>query len=200
MKNVLILLPKGFELFEAAAFSDVFGWARDVMKQEVQTCFCGLSREVKASFGRGENHNTLMPSMLLDEIKIDDYDALAIPGGFGRYGYYEEGLDEQVLSVVRAFHAQGKPIAAVCTAALILAKSGILNEGKATIYNRDDGGFVRQLEEFGVDVSDEDVVVSEKVITSSGPNTAPLVALALLELLISRDVASKVANVMGYGE
>ena len=200
MKNVLIILPKGFEMFEAAAFSDVFGWARDVGKQEVRTFLCGLESEVEPAFSNNNNPHIVRPNILIDEIHAADYDAIAIPGGFGKYGYYESGFDGRILKLIRSFDEQGKPIAAVCTAALVLGKSGILSGRTATTYNSDNGMYFRQLETFGVIASEKNLVVDENVITSSGPQSAPLVALKLLEMLTSKEIAGHIARVMGFEE
>lgn len=198
MKSVLILLPKGFELFEAAAFSDVFGWAREVGKLNLQAIFCGLNEEVVASFGYEGHPYILKPSILIDEVNTKDFDALALPGGFGKYGYYEEGFDERVLRLIRLFEEDRKPIGAVCTAALVLAKSGILKTRKATTYRRDNGMYFRQLESFCSNICDDDIAVDQNVITSSGPQTAPFVALKLLEMLSSKEAAQEIAAAMGF--
>jgi 4-methyl-5(b-hydroxyethyl)-thiazole monophosphate biosynthesis len=134
----------------------------------------------------------------IDEVCVDEFSALALPGGFGRYGYYEAGSDERVLSLIRAFDDQEKPIAAVCTGALILAKSGILSCRKATTYRLEGGKFSSQLSDLGADFVDTDLVSCGNIITSSGPSTAPAVALKLLEVLTSKEVAEKVRVAMGF--
>ena len=65
-------------------------------------------------------------------IDVDQYDALAIPGGFEEYGFYKEAYHEKTLNLIRSFHSQHKPIASVCVAAFPLAKSAILKNRKAT--------------------------------------------------------------------
>jgi len=50
---------------------------------------------------------------LIDEIKIDDYDALAIPGGFEEFGFYEEAYHDKFLNLIREFDSKGKIIATV---------------------------------------------------------------------------------------
>ena len=65
------------------------------------------------------------------EGKPDDYDALVIPGG--RAPEYLR-LNEEVLAIVRHFDAAGKPIAAICHAAQILAAAGVLKGRKISAY------------------------------------------------------------------
>ena len=61
------------------------------------------------------------------EIKADDYDALVIPGG--RAPEYIR-LNPAVLDIVRHFARTGKPIAAICHGAQVLAAAGVV-EGKS---------------------------------------------------------------------
>jgi protease I len=62
-----------------------------------------------------------------DETKAENYDALLIPGG--RAPEYIR-LNENVLQMVRHFAGAGKPIAAICHGAQLLAAAGVL-EGKS---------------------------------------------------------------------
>jgi protease I len=55
------------------------------------------------------------------EVKPEEYDALVIPGG--RAPEYLR-LDPEVLAVVRHFVEAGKPIAAICHGAQLLAAAG----------------------------------------------------------------------------
>lgn len=47
----------------------------------------------------------------IDEVDVDDYDALYLPGG---HGTMFDFVDESVADLVGAFADQGKPVAAVC--------------------------------------------------------------------------------------
>ncbi|WP_394349564.1 DJ-1/PfpI family protein [Propionispora hippei] len=49
----------------------------------------------------------------IEEININDYDALAIPGGFEEFGFYEEAYDERFLNLIREFDEQQKIIATI---------------------------------------------------------------------------------------
>lgn len=60
-------------------------------------------------------------------VKAEDYDALVVPGG--RSPEYLR-LNADVLALVKALAAAGKPIAAVCHGAQLLAAAGVL-EGRA---------------------------------------------------------------------
>ena len=64
-------------------------------------------------------------------VRAEDFDALVIPGG--RAPEYLR-LDEQVLALVRAFDSAGKPIAAVCHGAQLLAAAGVLKGRQCSAY------------------------------------------------------------------
>jgi protease I len=66
-----------------------------------------------------------------DEIQVENYDALVIPGG--RAPEYIR-LDERVIRMVRHFAEAGKPIAAVCHGAQVLAAADVLKGRKCSAY------------------------------------------------------------------
>lgn len=65
------------------------------------------------------------------QVRAEGYDALLIPGG--RAPEYLR-LDERVLALVKAFDQAGKPIAAVCHGAQLLAAAGVLEGRVCSAY------------------------------------------------------------------
>lgn len=65
------------------------------------------------------------------QVDAADYDALVLPGG--RAPEYLR-LNEQVLELVRAFARDGKPVAAICHAAQLLAAAGVLEGRTCSAY------------------------------------------------------------------
>lgn len=65
------------------------------------------------------------------EVKPEQYDALVIPGG--RAPEYLR-LNEDVLRLVRHFAEAGKPIAAICHGAQLLAATGVLKGRACSAY------------------------------------------------------------------
>jgi len=192
MKKVLLFLPDGFETFEASIFIDVIGWNLVDGDGTTELFSCGFHREVKSTFNQ-----RMVVDYLIDEISVTDFDALAIPGGFREYDFYREAYDERLLELVREFDKQGKVIASICVAALVLGKSGILKGKKGTTYNMNP---VRRetLKTYGVEVVNEPIVVSGNIITSWNPSTAANVALHLLELLTNKQNADYIREIMGF--
>ena len=191
--KVLVFCASGFETMEFSVFIDVMGWAKVDFGYPVETVTCGLTPVVTSAFGV-----RVTVDRLLDEVDVGDYAALAIPGGFAEYGFYEEAYDARFSELIRAFHQQGKPVASVCVGALALGKSGILHGRKATTYHLNDGRRQKQLAEFGVDVVNERVVVDGNIITSYCPETAADVAFTLLGMLCGQERMRVVRTAMGY--
>jgi len=194
MKKILLLLADGYETYEASVFIDVFGWNLVDGDHSTQLFTCGLKKEVCSSF----NQNSLV-NYLVGEINVNDFDALAIPGGFEEYNYYKDAYDEQFLNIIRQFKKHNKIIASVCVAALPLGKSGILAGKRATTYNKNSS---RQgaLKSFGVTVINQPVVMDDDIITCWNPATAMDAAFLLLEILTSKDNADYIKGIMGFEE
>ena len=191
--KVLLFLAKGFETMEASVFVDVMGWAKNDHGCDVSVVTCGMTKTVVSTFGV-----PVTVDVLLDEVNVDDYDALSVPGGFEEYGFYEEAYSDVAGEMIRKFNEQKKPIASICVAALMLAHSGILTGKKATTYHLNGGMRQKQLAEFGVDVVNEPIVCTENIITSYCPQTAPEVAFKLLEMLVGTEKMILVKTAMGF--
>jgi len=192
MKKVLLLLANGFEIFEASAFIDVIGWNLIEGDGSTKLYSCGLQKELQSTFDQ-----RFTVDFLIDEIDVDAYDALAIPGGFEEFGFYEDAFDEKFLGLIQQFRDKKKIIASICVGALPLAKSGILRNRCATTYNINP---LRQqmLQGFDAKVLNEPVVEDDNMITSWNPSTAIPVALRLLEMLTSKENAGRVSALMGF--
>lgn len=191
--KILLLMAKGVELIEASAFIDVFGWHRDYCKGDIEVVTCGLEKQIVSTFSI-----PIEVDRLVKDIDVAEFDALAIPGGFGSYGFYEHAHSEPIQNLIREFNQCNKHIASICVGALPLAHSGILKNRKATTYHLMNQRRQRQLEEYGVEVVNEPVVIDQNVITSWCPSTAVEVAFALLSKLASQEDANVIRELMGY--
>jgi protein deglycase len=192
-KKVLVFLAKAFETMEFCVFIDVLGWARVDYGHNILVETCGFTDKVISTF-----NVPVIVDKTIGEINADEYDALAIPGGFGEFGFYEEAYDERFLQLIREFDAKGKIIASVCSGAFPVAKSGVLKNRKATTYHLKDGFWQKKLAEFGVNVVNEPVVVDGNIITSYCPETAPKVAFELLKMLTSEVEMAVIKKAMGF--
>jgi protein deglycase len=196
MKKICLLLPNGFEAVEASVFTDVFGWNKDVSEGSTELITVGTREELKCTWNL-----TVKPERLLSEVTANEFDALAIPGGFEQAGFYEDAFRPDVLDFIREFDKQGKLIAAICVGSLVIGKSSVLQGRNATTYNRSNRKRQVQLAEMGVNViPDQSVVIDKNIITSFNPATSFDVAFTMLELLTSTDNANNVKRLMGFLE
>jgi 4-methyl-5(b-hydroxyethyl)-thiazole monophosphate biosynthesis len=191
MKKVLLLLPNGFEVLEASAFIDVIGWNHLEGDGLTELFTCGLHKEVVSSFNQ-----QFIVDYLIDEIDVESYDALAIPGGFEEYNYYIDAYDERVLNLISNFNQKNKVIASICVAALPLGKSGVLKGKDGTTYNSPKRR--ETLQSYGVNLVGKPIVQTGNIITSHGPSTAIEVAFLLLERLTSPSNTQAVAQLMRF--
>jgi len=192
MKKVLLFLADGFETLEASAFIDVIGWNKVEGDGTIQLFSCGLRREVKSSFNQ-----RVVVDYLIEDINTEEFDALAIPGGFEEYGFYKDAYSDEFLKLIRMFNAQSKIIASVCVGALPIARSGILINRRATTYNKN-AVRIEELASYEVNVIEEPIVMDCNVITSWDPSTAPDVAFLLLERLTTKMQSDYIREIMGY--
>lgn len=191
--NILVFCAKGFETMEFSAFIDVMGWARDDFGMPAQTETCGFTKTVTSTFDV-----PIIVDTLIEEVAARNYDALAIPGGFEEYGFYDEAYDKRLSDLIRDFDRQGKAIASICVGALALGKAGVLRGRRATTYHLKEGYRQKELARFGALVANERIMIDGNIITSYCPETAPDVALALLEMLFDKQSAAKVKTAMGF--
>lgn len=191
--KILVFLAKGFETIEFSAFIDVMGWARTDFNCKVDVVTCGLNRKVISSF-----NIPVLVDTTIDEVSVDEYDALAIPGGFEEFGFYEEAYNEKLLELIRLFDFQKKWIATVCVGALPIGKSGVLDGRKATTYHLRGAHKQKILQDFGAIIVNSPIVVDDNIITSYGPQTSYGVALLLLEKLTSYKEMVLVKDAMGF--
>ena len=193
MKRVLLLIPKGADVFETAAFFDVLGWASAEGSESIEVVTAGLEREVTCTFGL-----RILPDTLIDDIEAGDFDALALPGGFEEHGFYDEAFSDEVGRLIRAFNGEEKPIASICVGALPIAHSGVLKRRCATTYHLGGSTRRRQLADYDVEVLDQQVVHDGNIITSTSPATAIDVALTLVAELTDEGNAARIRGLMGF--
>jgi DJ-1 family protein len=119
-----------------------------------------------------------------DDINEADFDVLILPGG--ATGTDALSSDERVLSCVRRFQEEGRCLAAICAAPLVLQAAGVLDGRPATCHPAvsDQLTCTARL--------DDRVVVTDRLVTSQGPGTAMEFALTLVSMLSGDDVAAEV--------
>jgi 4-methyl-5(b-hydroxyethyl)-thiazole monophosphate biosynthesis len=193
VKKVLMLLANGVEPLEMAAFTDILGWADLLGDEKIELVMAGLRPEIISTFGI-----TIRPNRMLVDLDLDEFDALALPGGFEPSGFYEEALSEPYLAAIKHFINAQKIVASVCVSSLSLGRAGVLKEKKATIYHQVGGRRKQQLVDTGAVFIDQPIVRDGNIITSTGPGTASEVAFLLIEMLTNQINAGTIRRIMRF--
>lgn len=120
---------------------------------------------------RGVNHmypgKKVRVDYTLDEVGVDDYDALLLPGGLINPDTLRQS--DRVLDFVSAFNAQGKPIAMICHAPWVLISAGMVSGRRLTSWP----GIKHDVLNAGGVWSDESVVRDRNWVSSRGPHDLP---------------------------
>jgi len=193
MKKILLLLANGFEAYEASVFTDVLDWNMEEGDKTTKIISCGLRKPLFCTGGL-----IVYPELLVSEVDVSQFDALAIPGGYESKGFYEDAYNEDFLSIIRKFDQEKKTIAAICVGSLSVGKSGVLTCRKGTTYHLNNGKRQQQLAAFGVNVVNKPIVIDDNIITSYSPATAMDVAFKLLEILTTSENSRSVRYLMGF--
>ena len=176
MSLVYIVLGKGFEEMEAVIPCDL------LRRAGVQTQFVGIGGlEIVGSRGI-----CVRADCTQEEARWQDADMIVLPGGLG--GVASIRADETVMQAVAQAASNGKFVAAICAAPIILAQLGITDGKKATCYPGME-------DEMGNAVMCEtDAVTDGKVITGRAAGAAFPFGLALIEALCAEEKATQIAQ------
>ncbi len=174
-KKVLIILANGHEEIEAVTQIDLLRRAGIHV----------TTASVNGLDVRGA-HNILYRAEISLNALSDTFDAIILPGGMPGTNYLAES--DLVLTTLQKSYEKGLICAAICAAPLVLDKAGLLDNKNFTCYpstaeNISKGNYV-----------DQNVVVDGNIITSKGIGTAIPFALTLIEKLLGRDSAQKIAQ------
>lgn len=142
---------------------------------EIKTISTQLGSVVGADGGEAK------VDLLLNDLKPADFDGVIFIGGPGTLKYLD---DENSYKIARETIFQNKVLASICISPVILAKAGVLNGKRATVWSSImDKSAIKILEERGATYQDEDVVVDGKIVTANGPAAARKFGEAIVELL-----------------
>jgi len=122
---------------------------------------------------------TVKPDMALADVNMSEYDGIVIVGGAGSKDYLWENA--QLRRLVNDAYAQNRVISAICVSPVVLARAGVLEGKKSTVFP--DSECVNELKEHGAVYVNRDVVVSDNIITGRDPRSAKSFAKAVLDAI-----------------
>ena len=120
MKKVLCLIYPNFSLYEVVSLTSTLA-----LSFSVEVDYAGSDRNVITS----EDGLPCQPARTLDEVVIEDYSCVILPGMINIVPALH---DEKLISFLRSLNQQEIFIAAISSAPILLAKAGLLKETKFT--------------------------------------------------------------------
>jgi len=120
MKKVLCLIYPNFSLYEVVGLTSTLA-----LSFGVEVDYVGTDRNVI----RSEDGLPCQPTGTLDELVIEDYSCVILPGMINIAPALH---DEKLISFLRSLNQQEILIAAISSASILLAKAGLLKDTKFT--------------------------------------------------------------------
>lgn len=158
MAKVAFLLANNFE------DSEMKNPYEAVKEAGHETVIIGLEKGAQYSGKKGTVSYTA--EIGADEAKAQDFDAVIIPGGSAPESLR---VNDDVVRFVKEVNEQGKLIAGICHGPQVMISADILKGKAATCYI----GIRDDVKLAGADYRDEEVVVSENIVTSRTPKDEP---------------------------
>jgi protease I len=170
-KRVAILVDN---YFEEAEFTGPLQALRDA---GVKVDIISTGTSTLHGMNHAEIADTFIADKSIDDVVIDDYDALVLPGGAMNADNLR--MNDKAKLWLKNFMSKGKPVAAICHAPWILASTGLAKGRKLTSYFtiQDD------MRNAGALWIDQEVVIDHNLITSRNPDDVPAFSSALTSML-----------------
>lgn len=177
MKKVALFLANGFEETEALATVDILRRAQI----SVETISISDDKTVT-----GAHNVSVIADKTFQEADFSEVEVLVLPGGMP--GAKNLNESEALKELITKFNDEGKQIAAICAAPIVLGGLGLLRDKRATCYP----GFEAEL--IGAQTTGENVVVDGNITTGRGPGLVFDFALRLVEQIAGLKTRQEVQN------
>ncbi|MBE6714084.1 MAG: DJ-1/PfpI family protein [Ruminococcaceae bacterium] len=173
---VYLFLAEGFEEVEALTPTDY------LRRAGIEVCTVGIGGE----YITGAHGITVKADIAERELcaRDEDIEMVILPGGMP--GTLNLKNSRTVNSFIDRAAAKGAYIAAICAAPSILGEKGLLSGKTAICYP----GFEEKL--FGACISENDVAVSQNIITAKAAGSAALFSAALIDALCNKGAGDAV--------
>ncbi|KAI3625039.1 hypothetical protein CBS9595_000400 [Malassezia furfur] len=192
MTRALVLLAEGTEEMEFAIAYDVLVRA-GVEVQSVYVPAEGTPNTPEPGYVTAARGVKIVPDTTLAQLDDTPFDAIVVPGGAGGANILSQ--DKTVLSMLKSAYDADKVVGAICAGSLAPLHAKIGLGGPITSHP----SVKEQLHE-AYAYEDKAVVVAKNLVTSRGPGTSFVFALALVEKLMGPEVRAKVAAPMMLDE
>lgn len=169
--RVLIVATDGFEEWE------LFGPREILQKRGAEVALASLNCDPIQATVHDDPGKTIRPDLTVDDVDADDFDALILPGGVRNPDQLR--IHGNVIELIKAFNAQGKPIGAICHGPWLLVEADLVRGRTATSWP----SIRTDLRNAGAKVVDEAAVTDGNIVTSRNPNDVEAFTDALVDLI-----------------
>lgn len=177
MKNIAVHLATGFEETEAITVIDI------LRRAQLNVTTVSITGDLKVT---GAHNISVEADKLFENIDYESIDMVILPGGMPGTTNLDNHIE--LKKRVIEFDLDEKWIGAICAAPIIIGKLGLLEDKEAICYP----GFEDKL--LNAKISDKTTVVTNNIITSKGMGSAIEFALTIVENLINKETAIKIAE------
>jgi 4-methyl-5(b-hydroxyethyl)-thiazole monophosphate biosynthesis len=177
MKKVYLFLAEGFEETEAVATTDV------MLRGELDVTTVSVTGK---SLVTGAHGIAVHAQALFEDVDFSKGEMLVLPGGMP--GASNLNSHQGLKNLLLQYAKEGKKLAAICAAPLVLGGLDLLQGKKATAYP----GFESTLK--GAEYVKAGVVKDGNIITGRGPGFAIDFGLAIVDELQGKAKADSVAE------
>ena len=175
MKTAIICAP-GVEECEALLTYDL------LFRAKIDVKLIGLEKEITSS-----HSVTFKVDELIEDVNIDEYDCLVLPGGMPGMKNLEESL--LVQKAIDQFVSEEKLIAAVCSAPAILIHKGLLKDNEFTCFPGYECGYKKV---------ETKAYQHKNIITGCGLGGTIEFSKLIIDNLVSEEVSNEILNRIGY--
>ncbi len=167
MRKVLIMVDNGVEdvefLYPYYRFQEA-GFGVEVVASKAKETY------------RGKHGVPIKSDLSPNQVDINEYDALIIPGGRAPD---RMRTDEGLVKIVKDAYREKKVIAAVCHGPQMLIEADLLKDKKATCWR----SVTTDLKNAGATFIDSPAVVDGRMVTSRSPADLPKFCQEIIKLL-----------------
>lgn len=134
-------------------------------------------------FDHYDKADTFTVDRTVDDVSVDEYDALVLPGGVGNPDTLR--TNEDAVAFVRQFVESGKPVGVICHGPWTLVEADVLRGRTITSWPSVETDIMNA----GGNWVDEEVVTDGNITSSRNPDDLPAFCRTIVEQLASAPVA-----------
>jgi len=177
--KVLIVATDGFEE------SELFGPLQILRDRGAEVKLASPDLKPIQATVHDDPGKTIRPDLTIEDVRVEDYDALILPGGVRNPDQLR--TSKAAIDLIRAFANAGKPVAAICHGPWLLVEADLLRGRTATSWP----SIRTDMKNAGAIVVDQPAVTDGNIVTSRNPDDVPAFTEAVIVLIENAPAAEK---------